>query len=365
MKHSNRRSEPSSRGLAPGIWAGLASALLFGAGTPLAKGLLDDVSPWLLAGLLYVGSGVGLGLYRLVRRLPTPRLRRSERGWLMAAVLCGGCLAPVLLMWGLATLPASHVALLLNAEAVLTTVLAWAVFKEHLGPRIVLGMAAIVAGAVVLAWPPSGSVAVSAFDLAPAAAVVAACLLWALDNNFTRKVSLADASWVACVKGSAAGVTNLVLALALGAALPPWPLTAAAMGVGLLAYGVSLALFVMSLRHLGASRAGAYFSVAPFVGAVMSVVWLAEPVTWPLLAAGALMLCGVWLHLSETHSHTHRHLVQTHTHAHSHDDKDPHHDHSHADGLGTSGKPHTHVHEHTPLTHTHEHFPDAHHRHTH
>ena len=369
MKTPNDLSPPV-RPWHPGVTAALGSAVLFGAGTPLAKLLLDSVSPWLLAGLLYLGSGLGLALYRRARQLKAPRLSSAEKGWMLAAVVCGGCLAPVLLMWGLFRLPASHTALLLNAEAVLTTLLAWALFKENLGTRIVLGMAAIVLGAVILAWPSAGfapAATVSASALWPAVAVLAACALWALDNNFTRKVALADASWVACVKGSVAGTTNLLLAFALGASWPAWSLAVAAMGVGLLAYGVSLTLFVVGLRHLGASRAGAYFSVAPFVGAVMAVLLLAEPVSWPLAAAAMFMALGVWLHLTEQHGHTHAHTALDHEHAHTHD---AHHLHDHTpDDTELPGefkaKQHSHRHQHTPLKHSHAHFPDAHHQHRH
>jgi drug/metabolite transporter (DMT)-like permease len=197
----------------------------------------------------------------------------------------------------------------------------------------------------------------------PAAAVLAACGLWALDNNFTRKVALADASWVACVKGSVAGTTNLLLAFALGASVPAWPLTLAAMAVGLLAYGVSLTLFVVGLRHLGASRAGAYFSVAPFVGAMVAVLLLGEPLSWPLAAAAVLMALGVWLHLTEQHGHMHDHAALEHEHAHTHD---AHHQHAHDPASGdVAPQRHTHRHQHTPLQHSHAHFPDAHHRHRH
>jgi drug/metabolite transporter (DMT)-like permease len=347
-----------------GVLAALASAFLFGAGTPLAKSLLDQVSPWLLAGLLYLGSGLGLGLYRLVRGSATPRLSRGETGWLLAAVLCGGVMAPVLLMFGLSGMPSSHAALLLNAEAVLTTLLAWAVFKESLGRRIALGMAAIVAGALLLSWPQNGGLqGVQLESLLPALAVLLACALWALDNNLTRKVALNDASWIACVKGLVAGTTNLALAVAVGAAWPTQVLAAvpAAMLVGLLAYGVSLTLFVVALRHLGASRAGAYFSTAPFVGALFSVLFLAEPVTWQLLAAASLMAFGIWLHLTENHAHAHRHEVLEHAHMHSHDQHHQHQPHDHPVMTG----PHSHLHRHEPMTHVHAHYPDAHHRHAH
>lgn len=345
-----------------GVWAALASAFLFGAGTPLAKGLLGQISPWLLAGLLYAGSGLGLLIYRLIKKLPTPQLNRSELLWLVAAVACGGGAAPVLLMFGLSGMAASHASLLLNAEAVLTTLLAWALFKEHLGSRIVLGMALIVAGALLLSWPQGViSADVQPAQLWPALAVLLACAFWALDNNFTRKVAHADASWIACVKGLSAGVTNLVLAYLLGAIWPSLGGISAAMAVGFLAYGVSLALFVVALRHLGASRTGAYFSTAPFVGAVISMALFTEPVSWQLGLASALMGLGVWMHLTEHHAHQHQHSAHSHAHPHRHDE---HHLHGHAPGVDTT-EPHVHAHNHQPLTHNHAHYPDAHHRHGH
>lgn len=239
----------------PGIAAALGAALLFGAGTPLAKWLLDDVGPWLLAGLFYLGSGLGLGLYRLAIRAAPIVLPRAEIGWFAGAILAGGVVGPVLLMFGLSGMPASGAALLLNAEGVLTALLAWIVFKENFDRRIALGMAAIAAGAVVLSWPGEARFA----GAWPALAVLGACLAWGIDNNLTRKVSLADATWIAMVKGLAAGTVNLLLAFGLGDALPPWPTTLAAMTVGFLAYGVSLVGFVIGLRYLGTARTGAYF----------------------------------------------------------------------------------------------------------
>ena len=371
MKITRWRSKAMRHQGAWGVLAALVSACLFGLGTPLAKLLLNQTSPWLLAGLLYAGSGLGLLVYRQVRGLPTPRLAPNERGWLLAAVVCGGVLAPVLLMLGLVSMPASHAALLLNAEAVLTTLLAWAVFKEHIGRRIALGMAAIVAGALLLSWPSTsfGTEGLSAASLWPASAVLLACALWALDNNFTRKVSLNDATWIACVKGCAAGLSNLTLAFALGASLIPWSLVGASMTLGFFAYGVSLTLFVVALRHLGASRAGAYFSIAPFVGAVFSVLLLGEPVTWQALSAGALMALGVGLHLTEQHSHGHTHVALSHDHAHTHTEDDLHHQHAHLPGEWLAndegGRPHSHPHQHAPQTHDHAHYPDAEHRHAH
>ena len=217
----------SSRGLRnAGVRAALLAAVLFGASAPLAKLLLGEVSPWLLAGLLYVGAGLGMWVWRLVRRAPRVRLARHEVPWLVGAVAAGGIAGPVLLMFGLSSMPASGASLLLNAEGVLTAVIAWVVFREPAGRRVVLGMAAIVAGAVVIAVPTAQAEVTSVW---PALAVVGACACWALDNNLTRKVSLTDATWLVAVKGSVAGPTNLVLALVLGAQLPSLRATGAAL----------------------------------------------------------------------------------------------------------------------------------------
>ena len=271
--------------------------------------------------------------------------------------MAGGIVGPVLLMIGLTGMAASGASLLLNAESVFTALLAWFAFRENFDRRIALGMLAIVAGAAVLSV--SGEEARMA-GLWPTLAVLGACFAWGLDNNLTRKVSLTDATWIASVKGWVSGAVNLGLALSLGAPMPALPNLAAAMGVGLLAYGVSLALFVVGLRHLGTARTGAYFSVAPFFGALLAVL-MGEPVTLPLLMAGALMALGTWLHLTERHEHRHLHEAMEHNHEHVHDE---HHQHAHDYPL-TPGAKHSHRHRHEPLIHTHPHFPDVHHRHGH
>ena len=234
---------------------------------------------------------------------------------------------PVLLMIGLTSMPASGASLLLNAESVFTALLAWFAFKENFDRRIALGMLAIVAGAVVLSVPGEARVA----ELWPSLAVLGACFAWGIDNNLTRKVSLTDATWIASVKGWVSGAINLSLAFSLGAPMPAIPSLAGAMLVGLLAYGVSLALFVVGLRHLGTARTGAYFSVAPFFGALLALL-MGEPITLPLLLAGALMALGTWLHLTERHEHGHIHQELEHDHEHYHDEHHLH-DHELSSGL--------------------------------
>jgi drug/metabolite transporter (DMT)-like permease len=338
-----------------GILAALGAALLFGASTPLAKLLVGEASPWLVAGLLYLGSGLGLAVVLLFKRKPSPGISRQEMAALAGAVVAGGIAGPALLMWALSRMAASSAALLLNAEAVFTALIAWFVFKENFDRRIALGMVLIVAGAAVLSGlSPAAS-------LVPALGVLGACLAWAIDNNLTRKASLADPRMVAMVKGLVAGATNTALALAAGAALPAAPVLGGALVVGWLGYGVSLALFVVALRELGTARTAAYFSTAPFAGALLAVLLLGETVTVTLFAAGALMAAGVWLHVTERHAHRHAHEPLEHSHEHEHDE---HHAHEHQPPVAP-GTRHSHVHRHEPLTHAHVHYPDAHHRHHH
>jgi drug/metabolite transporter (DMT)-like permease len=345
------------------IALGLIAAALFGLSTPAAKLLLSVSDPWLTAGLLYLGSGVGLGCVWLVQRglgrgVREAPLRRADLPWLAGAIVSGGGVGPVLLMFGLASATAVQASLLLNLEGILTALLAWLVFREHIDARIAAGMALITAGALVLAWPPPGhGVRLERTVLL----VGAACLAWAVDNNLTRKVSGGDPMLIAALKGGAAGAANLAIALAGGAAWPELGPVAAAAAVGFLGYGVSLVLFVRALRELGAARTGAYFSTAPFLGALASVGALGEPLTARLVAGGALMGLGVWLHVSERHAHEHVHEPMEHEHLHRHD---AHHQHTHEPGT-PSGEPHSHPHTHGTLRHAHAHYPDLHHRHSH
>ncbi|MFO1334383.1 MAG: DMT family transporter [Piscinibacter sp.] len=340
----------------------LAAALLFGASTPLAKLLVGDMSPLLLAGLLYLGSGLGLGLLVLVRRARNAeaanamRIPARELPWLLGAILFGGVVGPALLMWGLVQTDGATASLLLNVEGVLTAVIAWLVFKENADRHIVLGMLAIVAGGVLLSWEPGGA------TLSPGALlIVGACLAWAIDNNLTRKVSTNDAMLVACLKGLIAGVCNTGLALALGATLPSLPAIGSSMLVGFLGYGLSLTLFVVGLRTLGTARTGAYFSVAPLFGVVISLALWPQAPSALFWSAAALMALGVWLHIRERHEHPHTHEPLEHAHQHRHDE---HHRHQH-EFAWDDAEPHVHPHRHEVLTHKHPHYPDIHHRHGH
>lgn len=346
-----------------GIAFALLAATLFGASTPLAKLLIDRIQPVALAGLLYAGSGIGLLGWLFLRKAlfrstnGEASLTRGDAPWLAGAILAGGIVAPVLLMLGVSLIPASSASLLLNLEGVSTALLAWFVFKENFDRRIFLGMVFIIVAGALLSWQESQSIGIPWGGIL----VAGACLCWGIDNNLTRKVSASDPVQIACIKGIASGAVNLSIAALLGVSFPDWPHIAYAGLVGLAGYGLSLVFFVLALRHLGTARTGAYFSVAPFFGASVSLLLLQESPSLPFWIAGGLMAIGIWLHLTERHDHEHTHEALDHEHEHVHDE---HHRHEH-DFAWDGTEPHTHRHVHTPITHSHPHYPDIHHRHKH
>lgn len=352
-------SEPLSHShLWPGVPLALGSAALFGAAPPLSKLLLDTVNPFMLAGLLYLGAGVGLAVFRLLRGMQAAageaQLARKDMPWLALAIGMGGIVAPVLLMFGLTLNTASSSALLLNLEGLATMAIAWLIYRENVDRRLLFGAFAILAGAILLSWQGQGV----AFNLG-ALLVAGACLAWGLDNNFTRKISATDPVVIAMLKGLVAGIVNVGLALIAGASFPAVSIVAAAATAGFFAIGISLVMFILALRHLGTARTGAYYSLAPFIGALLAVSVLGEPLTLKLVIAGLLMGVGLWLHLSERHDHEHDHQALEHEHSHVHDE---HHQHDH-DGMVT--EPHSHWHRHASMRHAHAHYPDLHHRHDH
>jgi drug/metabolite transporter (DMT)-like permease len=347
-----------------GVFFALLSAALFGASTPAAKSLLSSIDPAILAGLFYCGAGIGASfLRRLARALIAPSggaeapLVPRDWPWLAGAVVAGGIVGPLFLMLGLTRTDASAGSLLLTLEGVATALLAWFVFRENFDRRIVAGMGCIVAGALVLSWTGKPTLP----GIFGPLAITGACVAWGLDNNFTRKVSLADPLQIVELKGLIAGPVNLFLGVWNGGAVPDLTQLAVAAFVGFLGYGVSIALFVLALRNLGTARTGAYFSTAPFLGAIVAVSFLHEPVTARLAAAGILMAIGVWLHLTEQHEHEHEHLPMEHAHRHVHD---VHHQHEHGPD-DPPGEPHTHWHRHGRFRHRHPHVPDMHHTHRH
>lgn len=341
----------------------VASAVLFGMGTPFAKLLLGDIPPVALAGLLYLGALVGLSLYDIFRRITSDqqevsksRLGRNDAPWLAGAIVAGGIVAPISLMTGLTMISGFSASLLLNLEGAATAIIATMLFKEHLGRRIVLVILCMTAAGVLLSWNPEEDV----FAVTGPLLLIVAAVGWGLDNNFTRNICGKDPVQIAQIKGLVAGCTSIALALALG-----WNVRISsdiiwALVLGSLSYGASLVLFVLALQGLGASRTGAFFTLGPFVGAAVSVVLLNESLGWIMLPAAVLMVGGVVAMLYERHSHVHQHEEMTHVHLHSHGDFS--HNHCHPDPVR---EPHVHEHTHLAEDHYHPHWPDIHHRHAH
>ena len=342
----------------------LASAVLFGISTPAAKALLGSVHTVVLAGLFYCGAGCGVAVLRRLGAIGRTNahaaevtLGRSDIPWLAGAIICGGIVGPLLLMLGLAQTDAAAASLLLTLEGAATALIAWIVFRENVDIRVGVGMACLVSGVAILSWSGTPTIERVVGPLA----IVGACIAWGVDNNLTRKVSLSDPLQIVQIKGLVAGPVNVALGLWAGNSLPATPTLFITLGVGFVGYGISLALFVLALRHLGSARTSAYFSTAPFFGAFAAVIALGEPVTVGLLAAGGFMGLGVWLHLTERHAHEHLHDEMVHAHPHVHDE---HHRHEHSPS-DPPGEPHTHTHRHPRLTHAHPHVPDMHHLHRH
>lgn len=344
---------------AEGAALGLAAAALFGLSAPLAKLLLGEVSPVLLAGILYLGAAAGLFLHRAIR--PTSNespLERSDLPRLGAVVLAGGVLGPVLMLFGLQRVTALTGALLLNLEAPFTVLLAVLLFREHLGRYAAGAVTFIVAGALVLKLERGALAA----DTAGVLLLAGACLCWAVDNNLTQRLSLRDPFAIVRAKALGAGIFNTALGLLVSGRPPPRPsYIGAALVLGSLSYGVSVVLDAYALRLVGAAREAAYFATAPFVGALASVILLGNRLHAHEILAMISMGLGVALLLRERHDHDHRHDAVEHDHLHKHDS---HHQHDHVPGEPSS-EPHAHRHHHPPLVHDHPHLPDAHHRHRH
>ncbi len=346
-----------------GIIFALLAAVLFGASTPFVKAVIgNDLSPIFIAGMLYFSSGVGMSLILLLRCFSAKThqhapITKADRIWLFLAILCGGIIAPIFMMMGIRLIPATNTSLLLNLEGVFTALLAWFVFKENFDRRIMLGMAAIISGGMLLSLNNISGDSISYGALF----IISACFFWGLDNNFTRKIAASDPIIIAAIKGIIAGAVNLGIGYFLISKIPGTFDILKISAIGFLGYGLSLVLFIQALSLLGTARTGAYFGIAPFIGALISVIIFYEPVTINLIISAVLMAIGVWIHATEKHIHTHTHEELEHNHKHSHDE---HHKHEH--NFEWDGKePHTHPHKHNKITHSHEHFPDIHHQHSH
>ena len=338
----------------------LVAALSFGAAAPIAKLLLEDVSRLVLSGLLYVGAGLGLFAWMLVRKRTTEApLDRRDVPILAAMVAIGGVAAPFLLLYGLERTSGFAGSLGLAMELPITVLLALTFFGESASRREVLGLLVTIAGTLLLLGSESG---LGAVQLSGLAAVIGAAGLWALDSNLMQRLSGKDPAAIAAAKCATAGTASLALALLSGERIPSdVPLVGASLLVGFFGYGVSIACFAAALRRLGTARTGALFATAPFLGGLIAIpIFAILPTMWGWLS-GIVLAIGVGILIAARHEHEHAHVALEHDHRHVHDE---HHRHDHAPG-DPAGEPHAHRHRHEPLTHAHSHVADLHHRHGH
>lgn len=341
-----------------------AAAVLFGSSAPIAKLLLGQIEPIPLAAFLYLGSGLGLLLYRSIRRIDKSsgieaRLSKDDFPWLIGAILAGGVAAPIVLLFGLRSTPAATASLLLNFEGVATTVIAALVFREAIGRQVWGAIVFITSASILLSLNPDGEWGISL----GAAGVLGACILWGLDNNLTRNISAKDPLEIVTVKGIGAGSFSLLMALALHYPLPGVTAILGAMVLGFLSYGFSIVLFILAMRGLGAARTSAFFGTAPFVGGLLSIILFREFPGVLFIASLPVMVAGAVLLFIERHEHGHLHNSLEHEHRHRHEDE--HHNHHHEVEVALVNGFHSHVHTHEVIEHSHPHTPDLHHRHDH
>jgi drug/metabolite transporter (DMT)-like permease len=340
------------------------SALLFGISPVLCKMMIGEMSPVLLAGLLYLGSGIGLSFVLVQLRInffkEIHNISRIHRFKLLGAVLAGGVIAPLCLVYGIKYGRASEVSLLLNLETVATTIIAWMIFKEQVSRYVWVGKVLIVLASalIIIKFPESLAFSTSGI------LVVLACIFWGIDNNLTRDVDALPATALAAIKGYCAGLFNITLAAVIGFGSVDILQISGALLIGALSYGASLVLFISALRKIGSARSSTYFAIGPFIGVLSSLILLREQPPAFFWFATALMLAGVLCLYRERHEHPHVHEAIAHRHEHSHDqDIDKHHRHLHNEGDNT--EPHGHFHLHERVLHSHGHLPDTHHRHGH
>lgn len=354
MHQHGRQARPSRRGAV----FGLLAAALFGLSAPLAKRLLGETTPQVLAGLLYLGSGIGLSVLRAFRSPSNEApLTSKDMPTLALVALSGGVAGPLLMLVGLTRMTAVAGSLLLNLEGPFTMAIAVLAFREHLGRYGIIAASCILLGAALLRFQP-GAVGADTLGML---CIAGACLCWAIDNNFTQRLSGRDPFAIVRIKSLSAGAFNLLLGLLLGGEVPRGKVLMGALLLGALSYGASVVLDAYALRLVGAAREAAYFATAPFVGALAALWLLGEPLATLDIAAMGLMALGVTALLRERHAHRHIHDVLDHAHQHVHDE---HHQHAHGPN-DPPGEPHSHEHHHGQLIHEHPHVPDAHHRHRH
>lgn len=335
----------------------IMAAALYAVNLPLVKLFLREVGPVMMAAFLYLGAGIGMALILQMKKRqeePLERLTRKELPYTIAMVLLD-IAAPILLMLGIGRTTAANVSLLNNFEIVVTSLIALLVFREKISRRLWISIALITSASAILTFEGRGSFVFNEGSLL----VLGACLCWGLENNCTKMISNKSSEEIVAIKGCFSGLGSLITALVIGEKFPVIGITAAALLLGFLSYGFSINLYIKAQKDLGAAKTSAYYSIAPFLGVLFSLILVGERpqlnfylalaimgLTTILMVKDSIGLQHNHLH-SHLHSHEHRHADLVHTHEHEHE-----HSHWH---VHEAEEGHFHVHEEEDSEHDHPH----------
>lgn len=316
----------------------ILAAALYAINIPLSKILLKQVAPTMMAAFLYLGAGLGLFLYGLIsgEKEKGDPLTRNELPYTIGMIVLD-IAAPILLMLGLERTNSANASLLNNFEIVATSTIAFFVFREALSKRLTLAIVLVTAASIALSFQGEGSFQ---FNIGSLLVLDAACC-WGLENNCTRMLSSKSSVQITTIKGTFSGLGSLVIALVIGEKIPGIPWIGAVLLLGFVAYGLSINFYIKAQKNLGAAKTSAYYSIAPFLGVIFSILLLNERPGIQFYVGLGIMIIATVLMVKDTiglqHTHEHYHV---HTHEHQHRDL-----------------VHTHVHEHYH-THTHIHEGD-------
>ena len=344
------------------IYLAILAAALYGLSAPISKILLNYLHPLFMASLLYIGAGICMGIYYVFTKIKTKTgqkteasLSKKELPFVVAMVLLD-ILAPILLLLGLNKTTAGTASLLNNFEIVATSLIALIIFKEAIGKRQWIAMALIIIASGILTFGGGDSFSLSYGSIF----ILLAALSWGLENNCTRQISLKDPVQIVIIKGFGSGIGALIVCAVWGEFTLDLFYILGTLILGFVAFGLSILFYVFAQRSLGAARTSIYYSIAPFIGVILSWIILKEKVTISFLAAFFIMIIATYFMAAESHNHKHKHSILVHDHKHTHDDQ--HHNHEHDEEI-TGYHSHEHIHE--EIEHSHSHYPDEHHRHEH
>ncbi len=278
-----------------GIFLAVLAAALYAINSPLSKILLDYMPPTLLAGFLYIGAGLGMGIIALIRKARKiekneARLTKTELPFTIAMILLD-IAAPIFLLLGLNSTTAANASLLNNFEIVATAIIALIVFKEKISPRLWGGILFVTLSCTLLSFEDISSLKFSDGSLF----ILLACICWGFENNCTRKISSKDPMQIVLLKGIFSGLGSVIIGLCIGERITILWSIFAVLGVGFIAYGLSIFFYVYAQRLLGAARTSAYYAIAPFIGTLLSLAIFRELPHYIYFIALGLMVIGAWL----------------------------------------------------------------------